>query len=321
MSFTIWVPPIPFPLTIPQVVQALQDAQSTRYLSVIGFVILVYDHLLTFGDEVQLVWAAPRSFAKYAYLFNRYLVMACLFAVTHEMCGFAGSVYTSEGCRHFLSTVCILSLCSIALANILILLRVVLLWDHRPIIFRLLTAGFIASFTAQATLMVMTLLELWPGVFWVPAPIGMCITTFTTRKLIGVWAAPMFFEVLVLLTTILNAFDRPHQARFHITKALYRDGVFYFCAVTTFRVLNLAFAIVGTPSTSMLSVFFAWAVITTVLCRSLLGMRKQELKSDVYTPSGRASPFGFRAEADMVEIESQISPARLQLSKMRSESR
>lgn len=105
MSFTIIVPPLPYPVTIDEILQALRDANATRYLSgayyiltrsagqcvkqtdfdnlAVGLVVLIYDHLLTFSDEVRLVWAAPRSFAKYAYLLNRYLVLAVLLGVAH----------------------------------------------------------------------------------------------------------------------------------------------------------------------------------------------------------------------------------------------
>ena len=33
MSLTITIPPIPIPFTIPHLVQALEDAQTTRYLA------------------------------------------------------------------------------------------------------------------------------------------------------------------------------------------------------------------------------------------------------------------------------------------------
>ena len=49
----------------------------------VGLIILFYDHLLTFADEVRLVWRAPRSFPKYAFLFNKYLVLANLLAIAH----------------------------------------------------------------------------------------------------------------------------------------------------------------------------------------------------------------------------------------------
>ena len=48
----------------------------------VGFVVLLYDHLLTFELERKYVWNAPRSFSKFAFLFNRYMVLCCLVAIT-----------------------------------------------------------------------------------------------------------------------------------------------------------------------------------------------------------------------------------------------
>lgn len=43
-------------------------------LPVAGVVVLLFDHVLTFGDELLYIWRAPTSFAKCAFLLNRYLV-------------------------------------------------------------------------------------------------------------------------------------------------------------------------------------------------------------------------------------------------------
>ena len=34
--------------------------------------------VMTLSDEINLIWRAPRSFAKYAFLGNRYLVLGAL---------------------------------------------------------------------------------------------------------------------------------------------------------------------------------------------------------------------------------------------------
>lgn len=47
----------------------------------IGLVIVLYDHVITFDDEVQHVWKAKSSFAKWSFLFNRYLVPTVLIVV------------------------------------------------------------------------------------------------------------------------------------------------------------------------------------------------------------------------------------------------
>ena len=48
-------------------------------------VLLVYDSTLTFADEVELIWPAPATYAKYIFLLNRYTVLGTLFAVAYGM--------------------------------------------------------------------------------------------------------------------------------------------------------------------------------------------------------------------------------------------
>ena len=54
-------------------------------LAAVGLMVLVYDHLLTFADEVELIWPAPATYAKYIFLLNRYTVLGTLFAVAYGM--------------------------------------------------------------------------------------------------------------------------------------------------------------------------------------------------------------------------------------------
>lgn len=47
-----------------------------------GLVALLYDHSLTFGDEINLICTAPRSFLNWFFLTNHYMVEVCLIAIT-----------------------------------------------------------------------------------------------------------------------------------------------------------------------------------------------------------------------------------------------
>lgn len=43
-------------------------------VSVTGCVILLWDHALTFGDELKYIWKRPIEVSKAVFLFNRYFV-------------------------------------------------------------------------------------------------------------------------------------------------------------------------------------------------------------------------------------------------------
>ena len=46
-----------------------------------GAVVLLYDHIITLPDEYRFVWKANTSFAKYAFLLNRYVVPSVMLLV------------------------------------------------------------------------------------------------------------------------------------------------------------------------------------------------------------------------------------------------
>ena len=48
-------------------------------------VLLIWDHIITIADEIQLIWPARSSFAKWAFIVNRYLVPSVLIGVAFCM--------------------------------------------------------------------------------------------------------------------------------------------------------------------------------------------------------------------------------------------
>ncbi|KAI0733126.1 hypothetical protein C8Q72DRAFT_895175, partial [Fomitopsis betulina] len=240
----------------------------------VGLVVLLYDHALTFGEEVRLVWFAPRSLTKYAFLFNRYLVLATLLCVACALCGFVGDLFTDTVCKHFIFTVSMLAVISIGIANMLVLLRVVILWDEHPVVLKLMVAAYITSFVTQAVTIIITLIKILPGVAWSSAA-GTCVAAYSSRLIVAVWASPMLFELFVLISTSWNALDRPTSAQTPLTKALHSDGILYFAAVSLLRLFNVILSglSISRPSFTLLGVFFVWAMTTTIVNRSLLQFR------------------------------------------------
>ncbi|KZP18670.1 hypothetical protein FIBSPDRAFT_828938 [Athelia psychrophila] len=276
---------------------AFDDAYGTKWLSAAGTTVLLYDHLLTLPCEIKLIWRSPSSFQKWAFLFNRYLVPIAQISVATEMSGFFSGQYSDFGCRVLLGTTAMLAVTSIGIANILVLMRVVMLWDGNLMVKWLMCCGFVVSFCTTCSLMVATLFNLIGGIVYSPI-VGMCITTTNTKYLVAVWASPMLFELLVLAATGWNLFARPRTANLKITRALHKDGISYFVILTVLRAFNVCLAIRGKPATTMLAVFFVWSATTLVVNRALLHVRHVEvreayiaqhahlLESRTVTPSG-----------------------------------
>lgn len=74
-----------------------------------GLVVLLYDHILTLPDEIALIWHSPSSFAKYAFIANRYLVPFALSVIAFEMCGLSGFIFTDGVSVLFVASINFLS--------------------------------------------------------------------------------------------------------------------------------------------------------------------------------------------------------------------
>ncbi|THH14801.1 hypothetical protein EW146_g5580 [Bondarzewia mesenterica] len=208
------------------------------------------------------------------------------------------------------------------MANILVLFRVVLLWDKDRTVLRLLIATFVLSFTATFSTMLVMITILAPSMEW-SSIAKMCITTRTSPVLIAVWASPMGFEIIVLVLTTYNAFARPRAAQVHLAKTLHRDGALFFLALLILRVINIIFAATANPGKTMFAVFFVWAMVTLTLNRLLLHIRAAEVaeaaaltevpqsallptghdSNMIFSLSGRASPFALGVVQDEYQGE------------------
>ncbi|KLO09484.1 hypothetical protein SCHPADRAFT_562858 [Schizopora paradoxa] len=254
--------------------RAFNDARATRYLSASATIAMIYDHLLTFDDEVQLVWHAPPSFAKYAFLFNRYCTAA--FLITFQYFMNAGSFkreVSDMTCRRVFISATILGVLSLSIANMLVLLRVVSLWDRNKRIFIVLVVGYFMATTATFTLTTMSLVKLYPYMFFEDV-VGICYMPKKVFEVSAGWGSPMLFELLVLTAVCWNAIDRPRNAGTNLTRALHRDGLMFFASLTAFRTFNVVMFIVARPTLMFVGCFFVWGMNTLILNRSLLNIQK-----------------------------------------------
>jgi hypothetical protein len=72
---------------------------SLTTVLVVALVIIMVDLITSHSEERRLVWTAPRSWAKYAFLANRYLVPVCVVVAFLPLSGFIGLQLTNEVCN------------------------------------------------------------------------------------------------------------------------------------------------------------------------------------------------------------------------------
>ncbi|KAH9998718.1 hypothetical protein BJV77DRAFT_1064708 [Russula vinacea] len=214
-----------------------------RYLSAAGLAALLYDHALTIGDEIRLIWAAPRSFLKWIFLINHYLSEVGLIVCAN--------------------------------ANALGFSQVIIIWDDSPRIVLGLSIALTATFITTVLSTLASILILYSAMQY-SSTTQICFSSKSTPASIVLWVAPLVFEITVIFFTALNAVSLPRDHRTPLRRIVYYDGMVFFVAIALSRGLNIAFSVVTEPGLIFLSIYFSWAMVTLSIRRFLIHIRSFE---------------------------------------------
>ncbi|KAF8524858.1 hypothetical protein BU17DRAFT_84389 [Hysterangium stoloniferum] len=269
---------------VQELVLALPPVNATRYLSVAGFVVLLYDHILLFPNECSNIWAARWTWLKFFFLLNRYGVPVLFVFDMYMLSGISTAglnAYVSSACyaglmksnvslagsseRVAFKREVVKGITSVAILNVFIARRVCALWAHNSTVRKLLIASFIATYASVAVASI----QLYRDVTYSPL-FRTCIVTEKPYIFIATYAIPILLDALIFLLTCYNACDRPRHMEAMLVKQLITDGIIYFVSLSCLRILNIIIiAAAGIPYTQ-LAIHFIWSMIVTLVNRMLL---------------------------------------------------
>ncbi|KAK7052357.1 hypothetical protein R3P38DRAFT_3344236 [Favolaschia claudopus] len=229
--------------------QLIADLEKTRFVSAdyhaaAGFVaekILVYDHLLSFSDEVRFIWSASWTSSKILFLGLRYSVPILMTGHTVQLSGLSNTSLSDE-------------LQSVGCDWRLVLLRLWVLWG-----------------TMVATVIAIT--DLVSGIQFEPL-LGICSfrTQFTngpSKALRVLWIPGITFEFVMILAIGWKICKQPKTLA-----DLIREGYLFFFFLFGINLLNVVVVSTARPSLLFVTVFFTWCFTTTATCRMILRLRR-----------------------------------------------
>ncbi|KAK0497838.1 hypothetical protein EDD18DRAFT_1159662 [Armillaria luteobubalina] len=261
--------------------------QATRYLTsklLIYYSVLLYDHLLTFSTEVELIWAAHWSVPKAFFLLLRYIVPPSVIIHTHLLSGIANSHFSSiVSSDAVLSRSCViwydismyLGQISVTISNFLVLLHLWNLWERPPLFICCTLALFTLTTIASIVCTTFVVLATSHDVYYDQA-LRTCALRARDRMPL-LWAPCMAFEIVAFSTMVYNALSRPRSLHTDVGRILYRDGVAYF--LVTLRLMNLLLAALAPVSLVLLGVFFIWSSTTVTVTRLILNLRESRIRT------------------------------------------
>ncbi|KIP11321.1 hypothetical protein PHLGIDRAFT_28016 [Phlebiopsis gigantea 11061_1 CR5-6] len=271
-------------LDIPvSLMSAVENGAAVKAMSLVGLTALVYDHLLTFDLEVDLLWRCRPGFVSLIFLLNRYIVPCMLIVDTYELSGVSEDSVLF--CKIWTTLQSYLTVASFMSIHALVAVRVFALHNGRSWVRKFLWLSGTLYFLS--TIIIVTLGTI--PVFQTLQPYhGACVGTMPWW-LWTTWLPSVFFETTLFLLTLVALLNQQGRRSFsQLTSIIYRDGMVYFTAVTTcssFCLLIWAFA----PITlNGLARYFPLAVVNIVASRMVLNLKafaasKRPASTDIYT--------------------------------------
>lgn len=256
----------------------VESIVNIRFITTSIYVCLILEHISTIPKEVEFIWKAPHSLVRLLFLLFRYSTLAGITILTHSVAGIVTPLSQSF-CKHVVASLTALSVLAMGIADMIVVLRVSVLWGRQRTALLILATAFILTYLATIACAAVAASQLVKFTSY-NSVLRICIPEIKPDAILGVWIPGMVFDVIVLFMTSLNAFSRPRNVSTPLTIALYRDGITFFLILAGLRALNLFMTIFSTVY--LVGICVSWPLSAIVLSRLIFHLQHVER---VTTPS------------------------------------
>ncbi|KAJ6589275.1 hypothetical protein B0H19DRAFT_1367679 [Mycena capillaripes] len=290
----------PFPENDPAIWQVLADARTTNSMILGALSLVLYDHIITFQDEVELMWKSSLHTTNVIYLWNRYFTLVALLVDASVMLG----PYKSDATEAVSSTLIL------ATVDFILVLRVWLLFEKArwllyvliPMIgLEIMTMALVSHYTIYTT-----------KVFWpLPWPMTGCYPLGLVPRYFTFYSLPVL--VVSMTMFVLTAYKcgktllTHGRAQMPIYNLFLRDGVFWFVAIFITFLPEVVIWAAARQSLAELMIAPGLAVTSIIGSRVLLNIKRlKPVKTLPTTTVTTALPMGTTIELDTIDYPSRI---------------
>ncbi|KAL1708920.1 hypothetical protein EV121DRAFT_267639 [Schizophyllum commune] len=257
---------------IETLVQRLWDLQATHCAHVASSTIIVFDHLITLDDEIQLIWKSSWSLGKILFMFNRYFGLASVVVNLYGLFtpSLTDSLYVCNCLNYFRW-------------QVILLMRLYVLYLLNKKILIVMLVGFVISSGFAAAIMGLVMQRVTAVVVTLPGLKPMCVPGNVSAKFYTYWIPFLGFESLLCALALYRGFQtyRMDNASYTssrlLIRILIRDSVMYYLAVFATYFTNMLMWAAAPPSLLELPIGFAVAVSCVLGNRMMFNIRQASL--------------------------------------------
>ncbi|THH30580.1 hypothetical protein EUX98_g3603 [Antrodiella citrinella] len=265
------------------------QTRVTVYMGFVSFMILVWDHIITLGDEIDYIWKGKKGPIVWLFFINRYLsplgFIINLFAYlspswTPEVC--FGSQYNAcfqtyppnirdHRCQHFVRYEGSMTVIGLNVSALMMFLRVYAMYPSNLYMIALVLGAFVVELTVNAWLLTHGIAVIHDS------HVHTCTMVFSPDVPAHLASAsawlPLTYDTIVVILT-LNRTIKPirHQTAGKIMRVLLRDGLIVIFAVNLVLTLMIALAPEGIQN---ITAQLEYLLTVAMMSRITLHLKKQ----------------------------------------------
>jgi len=276
MNATI-TPSGPLEPGIHEYTEEYRELIATNYFGLASFVVLLYDHVLTFDDEVRYIWRGNKKLVAWLFLINRYITPLG-FAV--NISAYTSPAWTPLICEHFVRYEGAMTLIGISIASLMMGVRVTAIYHKNRAVLALISSIFVAMVAVNAWL-------LSSGVpVHHPTGIHGCSMIFGAKR--GTWASasawlPLLYDTVVVILVVLRTRDVVRAkiaGQFHVVQTLVQDGVLYYSVILAANLVLALMIAKSSDGVKNICAQFQLLITVTMMSRITLNLRRNMQRSE-----------------------------------------
>ncbi|EJC98459.1 uncharacterized protein FOMMEDRAFT_171079 [Fomitiporia mediterranea MF3/22] len=283
-------------------------SRATNYVAFMGYTILVWDHVISFGDEVRFIWVRSKSPATYLFFVNRYFTpiafignLVAYFSNWDEQVSFLFVSYPSPNVsdvngRQFVRYEGSCTIIALEVAALMMLLRVWALYKGQ----NLVIASVILLLALETAIHAWLMTHSEPVPHDYNLPLRPCTMIFDPG--LGGWPSlsawlPLIYDTYVTVLTLYKCMPRVRSSSAtYIFRVLMRDGLLYYSVIFLVN-LVLAFMIVfAQPPIKNITAQLEQMFTVAMISRITLSLRRSAAAHSMGLVSAEDNAYRFELD-------------------------
>jgi hypothetical protein len=212
-------------------VQDYRNSVITKYVGVASFTVLVWDHIVTFSDEVEYIWKGAKGWGVYLFFVNRYLIPLSFIV---NLWAYFRADWSIRSCAHFVRYEGSMTMIGISIVFLMMMLRIRALYSRIFSIQAGVFAIFLTFVGVNAYVLTYGIPVYHPAYPLVDSCTGI-IDPKVGRTLASstAWLPLVFDSIVMFLTMYRTARSVYSRTTSDLFRVLFREGLLYYCCICT----------------------------------------------------------------------------------------